>query len=68
MNKEMKISIMLNTTRDYPEEIQDLVMGIMEVAADRVFDIQQITIDGKVYFDEKRGLYYPHGWKWEEIF
>lgn len=67
MNKEMKISIMLNPTCDYPGEIDDLVMGIMEATVDRVFSIQKVTIDDKVYFDVERGFCYSQGWKWEEI-
>ncbi len=67
MNKEMKISIMLNPVSDHPEEIEDLVIGIMEAATDRVFAIQQVTIDDKVYYDEKRGLCYSDGWEWEEM-
>lgn len=67
MNKEMKISIMLNPVSDHPDEIEDLVIGIMEAATDRVFAIQQVTIDDKMYFDEKRGFCYPDGWEWEEM-
>ena len=45
MVKKMQINIDINTECDSPNDVKELILGLMKEAGDRRFAIESVTID-----------------------